>query len=838
MNELLRLLAQNALLLAGGTTLLLAAGCGAAAFCKSPVHRQRISELAIAGVLAWLVLALFPLPRLLPEFVASEPEGAATEAFQQTSDFPVLQRRSRAPSYDVDPIWQIEAAPEPAFLPDSFDVPRDPLIPITASPSEEVAATPEPSIPLPAIQEISATENWHIDWQQLAGLFTGAYLAGAAICVLWIAAGHLLLLRIRQTADDPPAWLLKQYHALASEAGIHPPQLIVSRLCSRPLTWGVLWPVVVLPEALCRTENKSQLRMVMLHELGHIVQQDAQGNLLLWAALPLLFAHPLYWWLRRESQLSAELVADDWAAGQTGKETYVEELVALAKCTGRGAIPLVGVTGLFSSPSLFYRRMHMLLAREKPLSTRTSLSWRLTSLSVLVASVAVAASLAGVRPAVGQAPPGTTPAIEPAAAPPTPPLAANPPLPPATTPAAPTTPAPAIEPSPVAPPATRLPDPNNIPMTPPALPGATPPVLAPPTVPSLPAVPAPPGELPGVQFAPERGNKIAAMAVPLDPEEAALLAEIKSLQDKLQALEKKRRPDAPGKKSPGIKAVNLQPGTKTIVLTRVDESGRIWSEQWTTDEKGQPSKIMTKTELPNAGQPAGLAFSSDGKTIRHEVVEKDGRRLTYVLDAATGKMMAKSETGGRFTQLKDTTDVVPPEPKGNRTVERRYPVIGTFPAPSPHEKGPQPSTVKVPSGYPVYGTGVVDAQPAGVPQYGKGNQQLDLISLATSYADAASALEAADAKMADIAKMSSSPGTISQHEILAAKLGLSAAQRKERLLRSIAEVATESAAQDLDRLSKAGAGADNSAAAADAKTRLTILKAILGTKSGETPVKP
>jgi len=199
--------------------------------------------------------------------------------------------------------------------------------------------------------------------------------------------------------------------------------------------------------------------------------------------------------------------------------------------------------------------------------------------------------------------------------------------------------------------------------------------------------------------------------------------------------------------------------------------------------------------------------------------------------------MAKSETGGRFTPIKETTDVVPPDPKGNRTVERRYPVIGTFPAPSHHEKGPQPSTVKLPPDYPVYGAGVVDAQPAGVPQYGKGSQQLDLVSLATSYADAASALEAAEVKMSEIGKLSDSKA-ISHQEVVGAKLALSAAQRKERLLRSIVEVATESAAQDLDRLSKAGAGADNSAAAADAKTRLTILKAILGTKSAETAVKP
>ena len=63
------------------------------------------------------------------------------------------------------------------------------------------------------------------------------------------------------------------------------------------------------------------------------------GNLLFELAFPLLFFHPLYWWLRAEVRMAAELVADDWAAGQTGKEVYVAELVALA----RGSEPAAAV---------------------------------------------------------------------------------------------------------------------------------------------------------------------------------------------------------------------------------------------------------------------------------------------------------------------------------------------------------------------------------------------------------------------------------------------------------------------------------------------------------------
>src|SRR3954470_24122991 len=55
-------------LLLVGMTVLLALGCLLVRFTRSPVHRQRLGEMTLVAVLAWSLLALLPLPRLLPEF--------------------------------------------------------------------------------------------------------------------------------------------------------------------------------------------------------------------------------------------------------------------------------------------------------------------------------------------------------------------------------------------------------------------------------------------------------------------------------------------------------------------------------------------------------------------------------------------------------------------------------------------------------------------------------------------------------------------------------------------------------------------------------------------------
>ena len=785
MIDLLRLLAQNALLLVAGTTLLLALGCGAAALSRSPVHRQRIAELTIAGVLAWLMLALFPLPRMLPDYLSVAPHQEADALRSPSLTAPNVLDAAR-------PVQTAPPAEPVALLPDAALVvltePDGTRPASTALTDEDIAATPSlaasPSesmlLPPQPLASPPPSASWHIDRSQIAGLGTGAYLAGGALALLWILVGHLLLFRLRNNSEKPPAWLAQQFRALARESQVTPPQLIVSSLCSRPISWGTFWPIVVLPQSLCRPENKSQVRTILLHELGHIARHDARGSLLFTAALPLLYCHPLYWWLRREGQLAAELVADDWAAAQTGKETYVEELVALARCTGRGDLPLFGVTGLFTSPSMFYRRMHMLLAREKPLSTKTSLAWRLASASALAAAVTLATAVAGVRPAAGQAEP--------------------------------------VAPAVAAPPAAQ--DPGAVPSATPAAPGAENP-LAP--------VPVPPAVKPDPQRPDNplviKSSQGSADEQKLAAEEAALEAEVKELQARLKALEARR---ASKRGEHTIKGWNVEPGKRTITLMRSDDKGGFWTEVWSTDEKGQPDRIIAKS-VP---APQKTAATADGKIVVKENVEPDGGRTLIILDAATGKVIETRRFDAKDPRITPpSVDPVPADPKRPQPpAVTRYPTpILSAPAATPPSPVAPPA-ISFPSAT-VKGPQLAYTQLAADPNRAAGSQQLDLVSLATSYADAASAVEAAQAKVAEIEPLAKqTPSAISQHDISAAKLALSAAQRKEQLLRRIAEVALASAHQDFERTSELHKkGVTTGGASDEARTRMEILKQILST---------
>ena len=75
----------------------------------------------------------------------------------------------------------------------------------------------------------------------------------------------------------------------------------------------------------------SSLRMLLAHEWAHI----RRGDLWLLAAsrllLVVLFAHPLYWLLRRRLRFDQELMADAEAAAICGRQEYAETLFAWAR---------------------------------------------------------------------------------------------------------------------------------------------------------------------------------------------------------------------------------------------------------------------------------------------------------------------------------------------------------------------------------------------------------------------------------------------------------------------------------------------------------------------------
>lgn len=378
-----------------GSTALLAAGCLAAWCARRPIQRQRIGETAMLAVAAWLALAVVPLPRWARTDKGARQEIADVPGLAPVAlpvDAPRAVAKSPIPA-SADP----PPAPSPGVAPEfigthetAAELPMTEAAAAVAPSASPATTSPAPSpAPDAASDDVAAQSP---DWRQLAA---AGYLFGAAAAASWLLLGRALLMRLMRQSTPAPAWLAKLFAQV--HGGEPAARLVVSRRCTRPMSFGVWRPTIVLPESLCQPRHASRLAHILRHELAHVNQGDARGRLLFNALFPALYAHPLYWQLRLRARLACELIADDLAARHSSPRDYARELLTLAKADERRCLPWLSTLGIWSSPTQFYRRMSQLLERPTPLATCCTRRWQVGCAMACLLAVMFAASQWGAR---------------------------------------------------------------------------------------------------------------------------------------------------------------------------------------------------------------------------------------------------------------------------------------------------------------------------------------------------------------------------------------------------------------------------------------------------------
>ncbi len=124
---------------------------------------------------------------------------------------------------------------------------------------------------------------------------------------------------------------------------------------------GLLRPTILLPAKMVEGGSPRDVRTLLAHEWAHV----RNGNLWLLALrrslLVALFAHPLFWWLRRAIRDDQECLADADAAGED-RRAYAEQLLGWVRLGP--AAPLARVwagLGIWESTSQLSRRIATLL---------------------------------------------------------------------------------------------------------------------------------------------------------------------------------------------------------------------------------------------------------------------------------------------------------------------------------------------------------------------------------------------------------------------------------------------------------------------------------------------
>jgi len=244
-------------------------------------------------------------------------------------------------------------------------------------------------------------------------------LVGMVSRFAWLGMGLVTLGRLRRLAarllPRPPA--IDEACLLTGADA----EFRVASTVTRPVTFGALRPVVVVPDAYTTFDERQQVA-VACHELVHVRRRDWLRTVADEAVRSVFWFHPALWWLLDQIHLTAEQVVDQEVVAMTGaRQPYLEALVRLAVPPSRLSL---------RPASLFIRRSHLrervtLLLKEVSMSRpRLAVSFVAMAAALMVSGRLVVAAfpLQGAIPApvpvsaeIALPEPTPAPAVQPAA---------------------------------------------------------------------------------------------------------------------------------------------------------------------------------------------------------------------------------------------------------------------------------------------------------------------------------------------------------------------------------------------------------------------------------------
>lgn len=373
----IQFLGDHGFMLLGGGTAFLSAGTVALAAQHSPTHRQRLGELTALCTLLWIIAACVPLPRW--RMPGPQVHAAITQTIPAG-----LSPEQLPPSTPVAPLFTSSVSH--VNLDSSTEIER------TRGPSVAFRPTPTTFTTKPAI---------YASRINFGNLFASIYLIGLAMFAGWLALGHVLLWRLVRRSTQPEPWLENVFRAIMIEIGVSKTRLLICHRRTRPFSFGLLRPGIVLDLETATTQCAARLRQIFRHELVHLRRRDAWGNALFNLAMPAIYFHPLYWWLRSRSFLARELIADDQAAA-ADRVGYASDLLALACSRRLGKPGPLAAVGMFHFTNNLSRRIVMLTQSHVSYASKCSNRWRFSWLAASAAALSIMCANFGVRWAPAQ----------------------------------------------------------------------------------------------------------------------------------------------------------------------------------------------------------------------------------------------------------------------------------------------------------------------------------------------------------------------------------------------------------------------------------------------------
>lgn len=191
-----------------------------------------------------------------------------------------------------------------------------------------------------------------------------AWLFGVSLLVGQLVLGVIRRSRLAQTASDllPAPWERARARLRARALLPERVRLYATPRSSMPMTWGIVRPVVLLPERCDWTDDERDA--ALLHELAHVRRGDALWLTVLSLVRALHWYNPLAWWLCAAERLAREEACDDLVlAAGVRPSTYAEQLLGIVRQPNEWRTPAAALA--MARPASLALRLRSILRAEQ-----------------------------------------------------------------------------------------------------------------------------------------------------------------------------------------------------------------------------------------------------------------------------------------------------------------------------------------------------------------------------------------------------------------------------------------------------------------------------------------
>lgn len=196
------------------------------------------------------------------------------------------------------------------------------------------------------------------------------WLLGATAGVGLLACSATALRRLRRESavvHDERLKAVFREESVAVGLRLEADCLRQSEACGVPMTWGLFSRKTLLLPREAVNWPEARLRVVLRHELAHLVRADVLVSAIMTLVAVLLWFHPAVWLMLRAAQRSREQACDDLALGRGDQKAadfaheLLEAVEALVPLSRRPLLPLALAMSVSSGARLMRGRLQNIL---------------------------------------------------------------------------------------------------------------------------------------------------------------------------------------------------------------------------------------------------------------------------------------------------------------------------------------------------------------------------------------------------------------------------------------------------------------------------------------------